>query len=129
MTIRDLAFPFNKGSSKLPATKDDDDVIADHVRRILLTRRGERVMRPNAGSDVMGFVFESIGPMLRARIGFEVRRALAAGEPRLEVLGVQVAQQQNRQVRGYTLVVTVTYRLRGELKNTVVPLSSRGRAA
>ena len=128
MTILGIAFPFNKGSTSFPATSEDDDTIEDNIRRILQTRRGDRVMRPNAGSDTMGLAFESIGPMLRASVNHEVRRALAAGEPRIQVLRVLTLQRENKPVKGYTVVVVVVYRVHGEIKQTTVDMVTRSAA-
>lgn len=122
MTIRGIAFPFNKGTTSFPAMTEDDATVEDNVRRIVLTRRGERVMRPDAGSDVMNYVFENIGPLLAAKIRAEVRRAIAAGEPRVQVMQVQVTSQENKQTKGTEILVVITYRLHGELKQTVVNL-------
>lgn len=108
MTIRGIAFPFGRSATSFPATRTDDDVIRDNIRRILQTPRGSRVMRPGVGSDVFLFVFESIGPVLRARIDNEVRRALAEGEPRVTVLFVGIQEVPQRQ-GGVELVVTVEY--------------------
>jgi len=124
MTILNIAFPFNKGSTSFPASNEDDDVIEDNIRRIVQTRRGERVMRPNQGSDTMDFVFENIGPMLQASVNYEVRRALAAGEPRIQVLRVLTLQKENKAVKGYTVIVVIVYRVRGEVRQLAVPVST-----
>jgi phage baseplate assembly protein W len=128
VTIRGIAFPFNKGTTSFPAKSEDDDTIEDNIRRILQTKRGDRVMRPNTGSDTMGFVFENIGPMLRASINHEVRRALSAGEPRAQVLRVLALQRENKPVKGHTVVVVVVYRVHGEIRQLVVPMSNRSAA-
>jgi len=118
MTILGIAFPFQRGATEFPRQKVDDDVIEDNIRRILLTRRGERVMRPRSGSDTMSFVFESVGSVLRARIAREVRRALAEGEPRVQVERVQVLQRQDNATKGRQIFVLITYRVAGQIKKT-----------
>ena len=118
MSILGIAFPFQKGSTEFPRQKVDDDVIEDNIRRILLTRLGERVMRPRSGSDTMSFVFESVGSVLRARISREVRRALAEGEPRIQVERVQVLEREDRATKGRQIFVLITYRVQGQIKKT-----------
>lgn len=108
MTIRGIAFPFGRSSTSFPATRTDDEVIADNIKRILQTPRGSRVMRPTVGSDTFHFVFESVGPVLRARLDHEVRRALAEGEPRVTVLFVSVEEISQPQ-GGTEVQVTVEY--------------------
>lgn len=124
MTILGISFPFGRSATSLPAGSVDDDVIADNIQRILLTPRGSRVMRPGTGSDMFGFVFENTGPVLRARIDNEVRRALAAGEPRAEVLFVGVEERAILADPGGTeVVVDVNYRVNLEVRRTSVVFS------
>ena len=117
MTIRGIAFPFTKGTTEFPQAKTDDDIIEDNVRRVLLTRRGERVMRPESGSSLYDFVFENVDSVMVAGIGHEVRRALTQNEPRIDVIevGVQVIRGPKREV-----VVTVVYEVNRQLKSTAV---------
>lgn len=118
MTIADIAFPFNRDSISFPARHLDHDVIEDNIRRILLTRRGERVMRPEVGSSLHDFVFRSMGTVLQSEIEAEVRRALSVGEPRIRVLSVIVAQ---RTVSDHKeIVVAITYQFLGELGRALV---------
>jgi len=121
MTIKGIAFPFTKGTTEFPQAAVDDDVIADNVRRILLTRRGERVMRPDSGSNLYDFVFENVAPVMRAGIGHEVRRALEINEPRIQVVDVLVEQQpENVTTRAREIIVTVIYEVNRQLKSTAV---------
>lgn len=94
----------------MPAGVEDNDVIRDNIIRILQTMKGSRVMRPETGSNVWNFVFESIGPVLTARMDHEVRRAIAQGEPRATVLNVAVTEEE-RQDGGKNIIVTVAYRV------------------
>ena len=108
MAIIGIAFPFRKGPRALQMSSLDDDVIRDNIVRILQTKRGSRVMRPDSGSDTWSFVFENIGSVLDARIDHEVRRAVAYGEPRARVLNVGVGKE-DRHDGGVNVIVTITY--------------------
>lgn len=125
MTILGIRFPFGRSATSLPAGSEDNDVIADNIQRILLTPRGSRVMRPESGSDMFAFVFENTGPVLRARIDNEVRRALNAGEPRAEVLFVGVEEQTIlADPGGVQVVVDVEYRVNLDVRRTSVVFTS-----
>ena len=125
MTILGISFPFGRSATSLPAGATDDDVIADNIQRILLTPRGSRVMRPGSGSDMFSFVFENTGAVLRARIDNEVRRALADGEPRAEVLFVGVEERTIlSDPGGVEVVVDVEYRVNLEVRRTAVVFST-----
>lgn len=122
MALVGIAFPFQKGATEFPAKVTDDDVIEQNIQRILLTRRGERVMRPGSGSDTLSFVFENAGPTLQARINREVRRALAEGEPRIRVQRVQSGERRNQLSGGREVVVVVTYEFNGQVNQTAVKI-------
>jgi|LNFM01.1.fsa_nt_gb phage baseplate assembly protein W len=121
MTIRGLAFPFGRSSFGLPAPATDEDVIADNIERIIQTPRGSRVMRPDAGSDTYAFVFESTGPLLRARIDHEVRRAVSAGEPRASILRVDTTERETDD--GIEIVVDVTFEVLGVVRRASTSFS------
>lgn len=114
MTIRGIAFPFGRSATGLPAPRSDEDVIADNIVRILQTPRGSRVMRPDAGSDVHAFIFENSGPLLRARIDNEVRRAVGVGEPRASILAVDVIEREGPD--GVEIVVDVAFEVVGVVR-------------
>lgn len=122
MGIRGIAFPFRKGTTSLPESVTDNDVIRDNIIRILQTIRGSRVMRPNVGSNVWSFVFENTGPILNARMDHEVRRAIAQGEPRANVLDVGISEEQ-RNDGGVNIVVTVVYSVNLDVQQAIVPFS------
>lgn len=115
MTIRGISFPFTISPTSLPQKSENDDVVADNILRILHTRVGERVMRPEIGSKVLDFVFENTGPVLRARMDFEVRRAIAQNEPRATVLNVYT--YDTIVAGGETIInVEVIYEVQGNLQ-------------
>jgi len=122
MTIRGIAFPFRKGTTSLPATSTDNDVIRDNIIRILQTMKGSRVMRPNTGSNLWSFVFANTGPLLTARMDHEVRAAIAQGEPRATVLNVSVGEE-DRNDGGKNLVVTVIYSVNLDVQQAATSFS------
>ena len=95
MTIRGLKFPFGRSNTSFPAKAEDQQVIEDNILRILLERLGERPMRSETGSKTWNFVFENTGPVLSAQADYEVRRALARGEPRITVRNVNVSELED----------------------------------
>jgi uncharacterized protein len=71
-----------------------EEKIRDSVRTILGTALGERVMRPDFGSDLHSQVFASINAATLGALASGVRRALIAWEPRIKVQDVQVSAVQ-----------------------------------
>ena len=125
MTIRGIAFPFQKGPTSLPETRTDADVVADNIYRILTTRKGERPMRYNVGCKIHDFVFENVGALLNARIDHEVRRAISQGEPRATVLNVAIAEVL-RADGAKNIQVTVIWEFNTEVRQTTVNYQAPG---
>jgi len=119
MTIKGISFPFRRGTFSFPATAEDNDVIRDNIIRIMQTISGERVMRPTSGSKVLTFVFENTGPVLNARIDHEVRRAIAEGEPRANVVDVRLTEE-SRNDGGINIIVLVTYKVNLDVQQVAV---------
>ena len=67
-----------------------DDDIAQAVRLILNTRRGERVMRPDFGCRLCDFAFESFSESVRSEMLEEVKTALIMHEPRISDIEVTI---------------------------------------
>lgn len=74
------------------------------------------------GSDTYAFVFESRGPLLRARIDNEVRRAVGVGEPRARILAVDVDERETS--TGVEIVVDVTFEVVGVVRRASTSFST-----
>jgi uncharacterized protein len=82
------AFPVRPVAGRLTYARHEDDV-EQAIAIILETTRRERVMRPSFGTELRNFVFESNSPVTHRAIEDEVRGALAAWEPRIDVQTVR----------------------------------------
>jgi phage baseplate assembly protein W len=79
------------------------EAIEDAIENILLTRKGERVMRPMFGSALEAFLFEPISSATAHKIGLEVLDALSRQEPRIEVQKVEVVA--DHVIGGYRITI------------------------
>lgn len=87
--------------------REEQDV-EEAIRIILLTNRGERVMRPDFGSDLFRLEFE---PNDSATCGLArryVQEALMRWEPRIEVIEVQAEPDPSDSAR---LLINIEYRI------------------
>lgn len=82
--------------------------IAQSVRMILLTQRGERPYRPDFGTRLNSFTFEQMDTTTSTLIRQEVVSALQTWEPR--IWNIQVSFDQQTQ-KGQ-LIVNVQYEVR-----------------
>ena len=99
-----LDYPFHFDCRGRSAGTDDNDHVRDMIEQVLFTAPGERVMRPDFGSGLLGLVFEPGGPELVATTQHLVQGSLQQELGSLiAVESVEVDQDEG------TLTVTVTY--------------------
>ena len=67
-----------------------DDSVRESLVNLLLTRPGERVMRPEFGAGITRYVHQPNNQTTRGLVAGEVRRAAERGEPRIAVEAVDV---------------------------------------
>jgi uncharacterized protein len=117
LVARGFKFPLQPSRQETPASSKPPDLLIESVKQILLTVKGERVMRPSLGSDLKRFLFENIttlGPdITKQRVQEEVRQAIQRWEPRVRVTGVVVQQEGDN-----TLTVDVGLEFLGYTVNT-----------
>lgn len=106
---RGMAYPLQRGSDAIPAPAYDDILVRMSLEQILQTRRGERVMRPNFGCNIIQFVFENNNDLLTQLLRAEVASAIAKWEPRARLNFVNVTKDADNLVTiliNYTVVTT-----------------------
>jgi phage baseplate assembly protein W len=79
------------------------EALESAIENILLTRKGERVMRPMFGSALEAFLFEPISSATAHKIGLEVLDALSRQEPRIEVQKIEVVA--DHVIGGYRITI------------------------
>jgi phage baseplate assembly protein W len=118
---RGLAFPIvADGATGRIAMAEYEDDIAQSIRIILSTRKGERVMRPEFGSGLHAFLFENDGYTLRSRIADAVKDALELWEPRVTDVDVSV-DFPNGWAAGFRLDISYVVRSTNNPFNLVFP--------
>jgi hypothetical protein len=103
-----------------------DQDIKEAIWIILSTSKGERVMRPDFGCGIHDLVFEVIDTASLAAIEEQVRAALTAFEPRIDVQQVNAESDGGMDGR---LRISIDYILRGTNNqlNLVYPFYIRER--
>jgi phage baseplate assembly protein W len=79
------------------------EAIEGAIENILLTRKGERVMRPMFGSVLEWYLMEPLSEATGHKIGLEVLDALSRQEPRIEVKKVEVVADYR--IGGYQVTI------------------------
>lgn len=96
------------------------DTVERAIRLVLQTVKGERVMRPEFGSDLHLLVFAENNATTVGQADYYVREALARWEPRIEVLSVEVSfAESNRGI----MLIDIGYRIKStnDIRNLVFP--------
>ena len=85
-TFKDLSITFKKH----PVTDDlvtvkDKSAVAQSIKGLLLTRRGERPFQPDLGSGLQNLLFEPLDYGSAALIKAEIAETLSIHEPRIQI--------------------------------------------
>lgn len=114
-----LRFPLQVVGGRL-ATARGEDKIAQSIRFLLSTAKGERVMRPELGSGVHDLVFAPGNTQTETMVAHHVRETLVQHEPRIDVLDIRVERPAGTLT---TLLIAITYRIRenNAVTNLVYP--------
>ena len=91
------------------AMSSQEDNIRESIGIILRTYRGERVMRPDFGTNTPDYAFAPSNYSLKESIAYELRQQLVVQEPRVQDIAVQCDEPS-----GHTgaLVIQVSYTVR-----------------
>ena len=108
--FKDLSITFKKH----PVTNDlvtvkDNSAVAQSIKGLLLTRKGERPFQPDLGSGLQDLLFEPMDYGTSALIKKEITETLAKFEPRVVVTNLICFPDYDN--NGYD--VELQYRIRG----------------
>lgn len=105
-----FAFPFRKGLTSFPEQSTDDALIKQSLIQLILTGQGERIMRPEVGSNALAYVFENNDLILVQRISAEISDVVRRFEPRVALLSVEVDNGDKSKDNGpASVIVTIKY--------------------
>ena len=100
-----LAFPTD-GSLSYPSLEDS---IRQSIRVILLTRPGERLMRPEFGAGLDSFLHETNTLMTRKRIQDKISESINRWEPRIIADRIEVWEDKQQ---ADTVRIEIIYRIK-----------------
>jgi phage baseplate assembly protein W len=104
----------NMSFKKNPLTNDlivvkNENAIAQSVKNLVLTGRGERLFNPNIGSGLAQALFENIDVISASQIQSEINSLLRDFEPRINLTDVKV----DPDFENNAFNVTVEYEITG----------------
>lgn len=99
---------------------EGEEDIAEAIRIILKTSRGERVMRPDFGCGLNDFVFGTTDDTTLRLLESDIRQAITVWEPRVTDVEVEVTQDEGKPGR-MQIGITYVVRSTNNLFNQVYP--------
>ena len=107
---RGLKFPLqvDPKTGKFAMVSEEED-IAEAIGIILNTAQGERIMRPDFGSNVLDYIFSTDSDSTKQSLAFELRELLSYQEPRID--DIEVTCRNANKLDG-AINVEVAYRVR-----------------
>jgi uncharacterized protein len=105
-----IKFPFQKGGTSFPRAATDDELIKDSLIQLVLTMSGERVMRPEFGTNALAFIFENNDDVLGNLLRAEIQGVVARYEPRIQLTDIGVTQRDSEVIITISYIVLATRR-------------------
>lgn len=102
-----ISFPFRRSSTSVPARATDNELIRQSLVQIVSTSKGERVMRPDFGTNVINYIFDNNDDLLVELIRSDLFSAVGRYEPRVILTDVQVVRSD--ETVDVTLLYVVTF--------------------
>jgi len=90
------------------AVSEYEQLIEESIRIILTTSKGERVMRPDFGSDLKKLVYSPNNTATAGLAIFYVQQALKKWEPRIVLLEVDANPDADNEAR---MLISIHYRI------------------
>ncbi len=109
----------DEATGRIRQSEYEDD-IAEAIRIIIWTSKGERIMRPAFGSGIERYIFEGTDDMTLRLIESEIEEAVRVWEPRVHNIAVRVERDPSLAEK---LNIHVQYEVRttNNLFNQVYP--------
>lgn len=97
-----------EATGKMKTVSLEEDIM-QAILIILMTRKGERVMRPDFGCNIYDYAFDTTDYTTLIQMENAVRDALIRWEPRITEIKVHIDDSQKQEG---TLLIEINYRVR-----------------
>lgn len=102
------AFPVSLSSKRVALVRQERD-IEQAIQMILLTPKGQRVMRPEFGCQIHNLIFAPNDATTAGLAAHYVKEALRMWEPRIQVVTVNAAPDPTNSER---LLIEINYKIK-----------------
>lgn len=98
----------DEATGRMKTVSLEEDIMQS-IRMIMMTRKGERVMRPDFGCDIHEYAFDTMDYTTLVQMEHAVRQALMVWEPRITDVEVNIINEQDQEG---TLLIEISYVVR-----------------
>tara|TARA_R100000908_G_C3747804_1_gene142800 strand:+ start:1011 stop:1505 length:495 start_codon:yes stop_codon:yes gene_type:complete len=116
--IQHYASGSNNGASVFAQTYSTEDQAISNLKNLILTRKGERFMQPDFGTDVYDSLFEQSTDDLEDVIQNGLNEDIAFWLPYIEVDNIFV----NRNIDLHSITISLEYRVTAQGANKVIKI-------
>jgi phage baseplate assembly protein W len=92
------------------STKDDIAAIQQAIRTLLLTKRHERLFRPEMGSIIKDLLFDQIDVFIIDAIKNEIQDIITSYEPRVSLTNVSITQDPSDD---WNILIDIEFKIKG----------------
>lgn len=98
--LNGIAFPVIEGTGGFFTKTDGAETVMSGLKQLILTNKGERVMRPDFGTSVRRMVFEPYTEGLRVNLENEIRHVIRKYAPGISILDLSIKFEHQDQYYG-----------------------------
>tara|TARA_R100000458_G_C8277463_1_gene252964 strand:- start:1058 stop:1480 length:423 start_codon:yes stop_codon:yes gene_type:complete len=114
--LNGLAFPVIEGAGGFFTMTDGAETVMAGLKQLLLTNRGERVMRPDFGTSLRKSVFEPYTASLKIQLREEIKATIRKYEPRVDIIDLSLSWESRPQSAGlHHIFISLKFKLKGEI--------------
>tara|TARA_R110002167_G_scaffold237989_2_gene443101 strand:+ start:1827 stop:2249 length:423 start_codon:yes stop_codon:yes gene_type:complete len=119
--LNGIAFPVIEGTGGFFTKTDGAETIMSGLKQLLLTSRGERVMRPDFGTSLRRSVFEPFTASLKVKLGEEIKATIRKYEPRVDIIDLVISSGSGSQTSGTNhIFITLKFKIKDEITDTQI---------
>tara|TARA_R100000152_G_C6678728_1_gene113145 strand:- start:60 stop:482 length:423 start_codon:yes stop_codon:yes gene_type:complete len=119
--VNGIAFPVIAGAGGFFTKTDGAETVMSGLKQLLLTNRGERVMKPDFGTSLRQSVFEPYTPSLKIKLREEIKATITKYEPRVDIIDLVLSWESRPQSAGLNhIYITLKFKVKGEITDTQI---------
>ena len=114
--VNGIAFPVIAGAGGFFTKTDGAETVMSGLKQLLLTNRGERVMKPDFGTSLRKSGFEPFTTSLKVQLREEIKATIKKYEPRVDILDLTLSWESRPQSAGRNhIFISLNFKVKGDI--------------